>query len=407
MPGLALPWGERRIQASDLTVRLVDAPREPAPALAAAPVPLAVAPYVAPRAQPPVPQRKAPARKARAEPRPQILAQKDSQEETFNVPPPKPAEAVQPRAPSIAEKMPEEPLPAVQATEQPGRQAEDAARQSAEEDARRERELARQRALALQKEQEAKKLEEARKREEATIQDEMKKQEEARGLALAVEALKRAEDAARQQAIARQKELEAKRQAEEAAARAKEAAERQRAEAEAAAQRDRLATAPGPAPAPAPGAPSGSELAAKALEQIRRSPLRADSSLPPAAAEKPRRRSIFGTERDVPLRMYVESWRSKIEGNGALNYRASASQRAQQNPIATVSIRSDGSLESVSLNQSSGVRELDQAVLNIARLYAPYSKFPPALASQYDVLEIRREWSFDNTLRLLDVTLGN
>jgi TonB family protein len=76
--------------------------------------------------------------------------------------------------------------------------------------------------------------------------------------------------------------------------------------------------------------------------------------------------------------------------------------RARENPIVTVAIRSDGTLEEVRINRSSGVREIDQAVHRISELYAPYSKFPPDLARQYDVIEIRRVWFFDDTLKILD-----
>jgi len=392
----------------------------------------------------PAPAAKARARerKVRPKPQPQILAQSDPQQETFKVPPPKkPAEAEPQRAPaSAAKKQTEESPPAAQATEQTARrQAEEAARlqaeeaaarQRAEEDARRQalelearrvaeeketarreaEELARQRALALQKDEakrleDARKVEEAQKQAEALKQEELKKQEEARRMALEAEALRRAEELARQQAAARQKELEARRQAEEAAARAKETAERQRLEGEAAAQRerDRLAAQQPPAP---PGALSGRDLAAKAIDQLRTPGAARDDLLrppsPPTSIENPRRRALFGVERDVPLRMYVESWRSKIERNGPLNYRRSASTRAPDNPIVTVSIRSDGSLEDVVIHRSSGLRELDEAVRRIARLYAPYSAFPPALARQYDVLDIRRVWSFEDTLRIMD-----
>ena len=510
LPGLAFPWTERRGQASELTVRLVDAPRQPAPAAASPPVLLAVPPRaptttltakrpqretpsradgsfeaqvsrakpsarltVPPReTRPPVPTAKARARdrKIRPKPRPQILAQRDPQQETFNVPPPKRAEPEAQRAPeSTAKKHTEEATAAVQATEQASPrqaeeaarlEAEEAARQRAEEDARQRalalqkefeskkqeearrlenakkqeeagrqalalearrlaekttreaEELARRRALALQKEQEAKRLqdasriEETRIQEEARNQEEMKKQEEATRITLEAEALRRAEDAARQQAAARQKELEARRQAEEAAARAKESAERQRAEAEAAAQRERERLAAQQAPAPAPGALSGKELAAKALDQLRTPGAARDDLLRPpsrpASAENPRRRSLFGVERDVGLRMYVDSWRWKIERSGAVNYRPSAAWRAHENPIVTVSIRKDGSVEDVLIHRSSGVRELDEAVRRIARLHAPYSAFPPELARQYDVIEIRRVWSFESTLRILD-----
>lgn len=417
------------------------------------------------RAPAPAAKARARDRKIRAKPRPPILAQSAPQEETFKVPAPKRVEPEPQRAPeSAAKKQTEEPPRAVQPTEDAALrqaeetarlEAEEAARQRAEEEARQralalqkeleatkqeearrledakkqedarrlalelearrlaeesarqEEALVRQRALALQKEQDAKKLEEARaveetrRQQEVKIQEDIKKQEEARRLTLEMEALKRAAEAARQQAAARKKEEDARRQAEEAAARAKELAEGQRLEAQAGAQREkeRLA-AQQPA---APGALSGKELAAKAIDQLRSA--RTDPAvpqLPPAKAENPRRRSLFGVERDVSLRMYVESWRWKTERNGALNYRPSASMRASENPIVTVSIRSDGSLEDVVIHRSSGVRELDNAVRRIARLLAPYSAFPPDLARQYDVIEIRRVWSFENALKIMD-----
>ena len=330
------------------------------------------------------------------------------------------------------------------------RQAELEARKLAEDKARQEaEELARQPAIALAKEQEARKLEElkrlelearkleeakrleleakkleeakrlelarkeeeARKlaeleKEEAKREADLRKQEEAKRIAMEAERLKRAEEAARQ-AEARRKEQEARRQAEEAA-RAKEVADRKREEEQAAAQRerDRLGGQPAPTAPPAPGAPSGLDIAKKALEDIRTpgSP-RGDPRLPQspdARVDRPRRRSLIGVERDVSLRMYVDGWRWKIERMGSLNFRRSATLRAHDNPIVTVAIRSDGSLEEVYINRSSGVREIDEAVRRIARLNAPYSPFPPDLARQYDVIEIRRVWFFDNTLRILD-----
>ncbi len=504
LPGLPLPWAEQR-----LTVRLVDAPRPPPPAPEAAPVPLPVPPRVPPktvtaeRPKPATPSRAdsafevqspsaeavpvpaplsvprretraaAPAAKARArdrqvrpKPLPQILAQKEPQEEPFNVPPPNRAKPEPQRAPeSAAKKQSEEPPPAVQATEQAARaqaeeaarlQEEEAVRQRAEEDARqralalqneleakkqaearrleeakkqeearrqalelearklaeeaarqKDEELARQRALALQKEEEAKKLaeaqmaEETRKLELARKEEELKKQEAARRLALESEALRRAEEAA-QQAAARKKELDAQRQLEEAKARAKEIAERAEAQA---AQRERERLAAERPPALPPGTLSGSEIAAKAIDQLRTPGApRGDPARPPSpfARDMPRRRSLIGPERDVALRLYGERWRSKTERNGTLNYRRSASLAASDNPIVTVSIRSDGSLEDVAIHRSSGVREIDEAVRRIARLYAPYSAFPPDLARQYDVIEIRRVSFFDPTLRILD-----
>ena len=151
------------------------------------------------------------------------------------------------------------------------------------------------------------------------------------------------------------------------------------------------------------GCATGRELAAKrSKSEARRGARGTEVTASRPASATARRRSIFGAERDVILRMYVESWRWKIERYGTLNYRSSASARARDNPVVTVAIRSDGSLEDVLIHRSSGLRELDEAVRRISRLYAPYSVFPPALALLYDVIEIRRVWFFDDTLKILE-----
>jgi len=49
---------------------------------------------------------------------------------------------------------------------------------------------------------------------------------------------------------------------------------------------------------------------------------------------------------------------------------------------------------------SSGVPAIDEAVRQIVQSQAPYPVFPPALAREFDVIEIRRTWSFDMAVRL-------
>ena len=102
------------------------------------------------------------------------------------------------------------------------------------------------------------------------------------------------------------------------------------------------------------------------------------------------------------LMMYVESWRLKIERNGNLNYPQSSIDKAHGDPVVTVAIRSDGSVENVVIHRSSGRPELDEAVRRIVRINARYSAFPPELARRYDVIEIRRAWNFDERLRIME-----
>ena len=69
-------------------------------------------------------------------------------------------------------------------------------------------------------------------------------------------------------------------------------------------------------------------------------------------------------------------------------------------PLVTVAIRSDGSVESVTFVRSSGVAALDDAIRRVVQSQAPYQVFPPGVASEYDVIEIRRTWYFDVAIRL-------
>jgi len=69
-------------------------------------------------------------------------------------------------------------------------------------------------------------------------------------------------------------------------------------------------------------------------------------------------------------------------------------------PLVTVAIRSDGSVESVTFVQSSGVAAIDDAIRRIVDSQKPYPVFPPGLAREYDVLEIRRTWHFDMAIWL-------
>ena len=77
-----------------------------------------------------------------------------------------------------------------------------------------------------------------------------------------------------------------------------------------------------------------------------------------------------------------------------------AARRAHTDPLVTVAIRSDGSVESVTFVLSSGVAEIDEAIRRIVQSQVPYQAFPPGLAREFDVIEIRRTWHFDMAVRL-------
>ncbi len=98
--------------------------------------------------------------------------------------------------------------------------------------------------------------------------------------------------------------------------------------------------------------------------------------------------------------LYAEAWARKIELNMTFGSVRDAAKLAHTDPIVLVAVRSDGSVESVSFVRSSGVPALDEAVRNIVQSQANYPAFPPALAREFDVVEIRRTWHFDMAVRL-------
>ncbi len=77
-----------------------------------------------------------------------------------------------------------------------------------------------------------------------------------------------------------------------------------------------------------------------------------------------------------------------------------AAKQPHTDPLVTVAIRSDGSVESVTFVRSSGVADIDEAIRRIVHSQAPYPAFPPGLAGEFDVIEIRRTWYFDVAIRL-------
>ncbi|NHZ79718.1 TonB family protein [Massilia sp. CCM 8695] len=144
----------------------------------------------------------------------------------------------------------------------------------------------------------------------------------------------------------------------------------------------------------------GSDLSNRAREMVKG--LDILSGTPPPPMRDERRVAVGAAERDVPLRMYVESWRQKIERNGSVNYPRSWADVEHTDALVNVAVRSDGSVQDVTILRSSGRADMDDAVQRIVRVNARYSPFPPNIASRYDVIDIRRVWRFDESLKLME-----
>ena len=124
-------------------------------------------------------------------------------------------------------------------------------------------------------------------------------------------------------------------------------------------------------------------------------------SLLPYSYSTARRARLWGrTDANAELVLYAEAWARKIQFNTPVDTVREAAKRPHRDPLVTVAIRSDGSVESVTFSTSSGVAEVDEAIRRIIQSHAIYPAFPPALAREYDVIEVRRTWHFDTAVRL-------
>jgi membrane protein involved in colicin uptake len=114
-----------------------------------------------------------------------------------------------------------------------------------------------------------------------------------------------------------------------------------------------------------------------------------------------RRYRLFGrTDPNAEIIQYAEAWSRKIQLNMTFEMVREAAKQPHTDPVVTVAIRSDGSVESVTFVVSSGVAALDEAIRRVVRSQTPYQVFPPELARDFDVIEVRRTWYFDMAIRL-------
>lgn len=111
--------------------------------------------------------------------------------------------------------------------------------------------------------------------------------------------------------------------------------------------------------------------------------------------KRPKRRFLGARAKAADDAMYLEAWRQKIERIGNMNYPAAArNQKIYGKLQLTVSIRSDGSVEKIQVDKSSGSKVLDDAAINIVKLAAPYAKFSKKMKKTTDILGITRTWTF-------------
>jgi protein TonB len=148
-----------------------------------------------------------------------------------------------------------------------------------------------------------------------------------------------------------------------------------------------------PAPAPEPA----KELSGRDLADLSLAALRLQAQIDRQIEEyqnRPRKKFIGARAAEYRFAQYEEDWRLKIERVGTVNYPAEARGKLYGNLRLTVTIRPDGSVDSVELDRSSGLRPLDAAAFKIVRMASPFAPFPANIRKDTDLLVITRTWFF-------------
>lgn len=94
---------------------------------------------------------------------------------------------------------------------------------------------------------------------------------------------------------------------------------------------------------------------------------------------------------------YIRDWQRKVERTGNMNYPDVARKKNFSGFLTMdVGIKHDGTIYSIRINKSSGIKALDDAAKRIVRMSAPFAPLPEDLRKELDVLVITRIWQFSD-----------
>ena len=154
-----------------------------------------------------------------------------------------------------------------------------------------------------------------------------------------------------------------------------------------------------PAAAPRQGAEeAGEQTSGRDLADLSLAAMRLQAQIDrqiEAYQKRPRKKFIGANAGEYRYAQYEMDFRTKIERVGTVNYPAEARGRHYGSLRLTVTIKPDGSVESIELDRPSGVKVLDAAAFKIVRMAAPFAPFPPDIRRDHDLLDITRTWYFE------------
>ena len=160
---------------------------------------------------------------------------------------------------------------------------------------------------------------------------------------------------------------------------------------------------PAPATRPLPDAgtsPDAIDLMARSLQMAKlQAQIDRDYN---AYQSRPKRKNIGARTEEYRFARYVDDWRLKVERVGNLNYPDEERQKKLYGSLRlTVHIKSDGAVEKVDIDRSSGSKILDEAAVRIVQMAGPYAAFPDDIRRDTDIVGITRTWVFTRSDQLV------
>ena len=109
---------------------------------------------------------------------------------------------------------------------------------------------------------------------------------------------------------------------------------------------------------------------------------------------RPRRQYVAPSSISTREAAYLDAWRIRIEQTGTRHYPQGIGKTLQGKVQVSVTIRADGSVASVEIDQPSSEPLLNQSVRRIIQIASPFSPFTPDMRKHIDEITITRTWHF-------------
>ena len=109
---------------------------------------------------------------------------------------------------------------------------------------------------------------------------------------------------------------------------------------------------------------------------------------------RPRKRYVSPATREARYALYYDAMRRRIEERGTRDFPEFQGRKLYGELIMNITVDAAGRLVDAEVAQSSGVRQLDQRAMAIARASAPFGPFSAALRREADLLVITSRFRF-------------